>query len=399
MAKALAEPRSVKRKSAMELDRHKFRLASRLGLLAVAAGVLAAVVWIWAGAASTKLEEAPQPMMVKDGTRIRVPDNSPLRSRLVVAAVTQSAATHSLSVPAVVEADAASVASVLAPLTGRVTRIAVNVGDHVEAHQVLAVLDSPDLTQAVADVGKARDAEQLAQRALERAKGVTDAGAIAQKDLEQAASADVQARAEAARAEGRLNALTSDPAGVNGRQLVIRAATSGYVTALNVGTGSLINDVTAPLMSIANLDSVWISARVPEDSSAAVSKGLNADIVLPALPRQLLHGTVSSVSAVVDADSRRVVARIRMPNRDGRLKPNMFATVSLAIAQPAATNLPSSALLMDNDSITVLVEVAPWVFERRSVEIGSEDGEVVHVISGVKPGDRVVVRGGVLLND
>jgi cobalt-zinc-cadmium efflux system membrane fusion protein len=336
---------------------------------------------------------------VKDGTRIRVPDNSPLRSRLVVAAVTQSAATHSLSVPAVVEADAASVASVLAPLTGRVTRIAVNVGDHVEAHQVLAVLDSPDLTQAVADVGKARDAEQLAQRALERAKGVTDAGAIAQKDLEQAASADVQARAEAARAEGRLNALTSDPAGVNGRQLVIRAATSGYVTALNVGTGSLINDVTAPLMSIANLDSVWISARVPEDSSAAVSKGLNADIVLPALPRQLLHGTVSSVSAVVDADSRRVVARIRMPNRDGRLKPNMFATVSLAIAQPAATNLPSSALLMDNDSITVLVEVAPWVFERRSVEIGSEDGEVVHVISGVKPGDRVVVRGGVLLND
>jgi cobalt-zinc-cadmium efflux system membrane fusion protein len=383
----------------MNLDRQKVHLASRLGLLLVAAGVIGGAVWVWASAASTKPDATPAPMMLREGTRIRVPEGSPLRAKLVVADVTQAAAAHTLSVPAVVEADAASVATVLAPLTGRVTKVAVNVGDHVEAHQLLLVLDSPDLTQAVADVGKAKDAQKLTERALERARGVSDAGAIAQKDLEQAISADAQARAESERAQGRLDALTSDAAGASGSQLVIRAATRGDVTALNVGTGSLVNDVTAPLMTIANLDSVWVSARIPEDSSAAVTRGLNADIALPALPGQVLHGSVASVGAVIDADSRRVIARIRMPNHDGRLKPNMFATVSFAIALPAATSLPSSALLMDNDSITVLVEVSPWVFERRNVVIGSEDGEVVHIVSGIKPGERVVVRGGVLLND
>ena len=383
----------------MHLYRHKSRLASSLGMLCVAAGSIGVVAWFWAGAASSAPDPAPIAMMVRDGTRIRVPDNSPLRARLVVAEVTQSAALHALSVPAVVEADAASVATILAPLAGRVTKVAVNLGDHVEAHQVLLVLDSPDLTQAVADFNKARDAEKLTQRALERARGVNDAGAIAQKDLEQAISVDAQAHAETLRSEGRLNAISGDAAGVNGRQLIIRAAASGYVTALNVGTGSLVNDVTAPLLTVANLDSVWISARIPEDSSSAVKRGVNADIVLPAFSGQVLHGAVSSVSAVVDADSRRIAARIRMPNRDGRLKPGMFATVALAIALPATINLPSSALLMDNDSTTVMVEVSPWVFERHSVEIGSEDGELVHVSSGVKPGDRVVVRGAVLLND
>ena len=77
----------------------------------------------------------------------------------------------------------------------------------------------------------------------------------------------------------------------------------------------------------------------------------------------------------------------------------MFANVKLAVAQTKKIVIPTSALLMNNDSITVFVEVAPWVFVRRTVELDKEDGEQVSILSGLSTGERIIVRGGVLLND
>jgi cobalt-zinc-cadmium efflux system membrane fusion protein len=342
---------------------------------------------------------APPAMVVQDGAQIRIPENSPMRPRIVVAPVGQTTEAHVLAVPAVVEADPAAIANLLPPLTGRVERLLVNIGDQVQVNQTLAILDSPDLTQAVADVKKARDAEHLADEALKRAQGVNDAGANAIKDLEQAQSGAAQASAERERAEARLNVLMPQGPGANDRQLVIKAPMAGVITALNVGVGSMINDVTQPLLTLANIDSVWITARVPEAEAASAAKGLAADITLPAFPGQTLHGTVTSVAAVLDADTRRMQLHIRMANHDQRLKPNMYAVAALHIPQNAAVVVPPSALLMNNDAITVLVEVQPWVFERRVVQTGDEDGNAVRILSGLKSGERVVVRGGVLLND
>jgi cobalt-zinc-cadmium efflux system membrane fusion protein len=91
--------------------------------------------------------------------------------------------------------------------------------------------------------------------------------------------------------------------------------------------------------------------------------------------------------------------RIVIANADGRLKPNMFATATFAAAQPAQLFVPESALLMNNDSTTVLVEVSPWTFQRRTVLLGDDEGTGTRVLSGLRQGDRVVVKGGVLLND
>jgi cobalt-zinc-cadmium efflux system membrane fusion protein len=95
--------------------------------------------------------------------------------------------------------------------------------------------------------------------------------------------------------------------------------------------------------------------------------------------------------------------RIALDNRDGAVLPNMYGTVTLLRAAPstAAPNVtvPQSALLMNNDTISVMVEVRPWVFQRRVVQIGDETDTTVQVVSGLAPGERVVVKGGVLLND
>jgi len=144
---------------------------------------------------------------------------------------------------------------------------------------------------------------------------------------------------------------------------------------------------------------VWVTANVPEDLLASITKGQAAEVDLPAYPGQKFHGTVSFVSALLEPDTHRNKTRIMFANLDGKLKPNMFATVGIAVPQGKQVVVPTSALLMNNDSITVFVEVAPWTFVRRTVELGHEDEDRVRILSGLADGDRVVVRGGVLLND
>jgi cobalt-zinc-cadmium efflux system membrane fusion protein len=352
-----------------------------------------------ASAADQKASEAPGPDLVRQGDKLTVPANSPLRKRLAVSAVGASDSAHALNLPGTVEADPARTVNLMPPLTGRLTELKVKLGDTVKQGQLLAVIHSPDLDQAYSDVDKARDALDLARKALDRARSVHDAGANAVKDFEQANSNYEQALAEAKRAEARLLTLDENSRSGKARVLSITAPVSGTITALNYGIGSFINDATAALLTISNLDTVWVTANVPEDLLGSIAKGMAAEVELPAYPGQKFHGTVSFVSALLEPDTHRNKTRIAFANADGKLKPNMYANVSLAVPQSKQVVVPTSALLMNNESITVFVEVAPWTFVRRVVELGHEDEDSVRILSGLVSGDRVVVRGGVLLND
>ena len=350
-----------------------------------------------AGAASS----APAgPMLVRKGENIVIPAASPLRARLRVAAVDAASTAHTLSLPGAVEADPASTVNIVAPLSGRLVALNVRLGDTVKRGQALALISAPDLAQAFADADKAHDARDLASRAVARARGVNEAGANAGKDVEQAHSTLVQAQAESVRADARLSALGADAGtGAKSRQLTLRSPVAGTVTALNSGAGAFLNDPTAVLMTISNLDQVWVTAYVPENLVASVRRGQAADVTLAAYPEQVRHGTIGFIGAVLEADTRRSKARIAFANLDGALKPNMYASVRVSVAQPAGLRVPLSALLMNNDSTSVFVEVAPWTFVRRFVDIGAEDGEMVRVVAGLRAGERVLVSGGVLLND
>lgn len=336
---------------------------------------------------------------VDDHGVLRVPDRSPLRKKLLVAPVELRTAPHAMVFPATVEADPARTANVLTPLTGRVAELKVGLGDHVTRNQLLAVIESGDMAQAYADVAKANDALALAKKALDRAHGVQQAGGSAVKDLEAAQSAYNQALAESGRAQARLRALSAEGATTPSRTINITAPVSGYVTALSVAPGTYANDPTAALMTIADLGTVWITAHVPEDEVGHIAKGQAVDATLSAYPDEVFHGRVSFVSPVLQSDTRRDMVRVAFANADGRLKPNMFAKASIAVPQPAQVFVPESALLMNNDNTTVFVEVSPWAFERRTVELSYDETAGARVVKGLKAGDRVIVKGGVLLND
>ena len=181
--------------------------------------------------------------------------------------------------------------------------------------------------------------------------------------------------------------------------MTIRAPISGQVTALNYGTGSYINDPTSPLLTIANTKTVWVTAYITERLAGAIKKGLPAAVYLAAYPEQVFKGTVASVSAFLDADTRRNKTRIAFTNPKGTFQPNMFATVKLSLPQPDQIIIPPSAILMSNDTTSVFVEESPWTFVRRDIKLGMEDGQHVRVLSGLKAGERIVMSGGVLVND
>ncbi len=348
---------------------------------------------------AAKPEEGPA-WMVRQGEKIVIPEQSPLRSRLAVAAAAAEPVSTKLLLPAVVESDPARTANVVPQLSGRVTDLKVRLGDRVVKGQVLAILDSADLAQAYDDYDKAADAAKLTRKNVGRQLEQSKIGVVSDRDLDQAKSDDAQAEAELARAEAHLKILEA-PIESRGpaRRLDVRAPVGGSITALSITPGSTINDPTQPIMAIADLSTIWVTAMVPEKDIGAVAKDQDAEVGLVAYPDRPLHGKVLFVADVVEADSRRNKIRIAFPNADYRIKPNMFATVTLLGPKQTQVVLPSSSLLMNNDRTTVFVATAPWTFERRTVDPLLEDGPTVAIRSGVKAGEEVVVKGGILLND
>ena len=340
------------------------------------------------------------PMLIREGARISVPAGSPLRGKLTVGPVAQREIQRKLVLPAVVEADPARTVKVLPPVTGRVTDLKVQLGERVVQGQDLAVIDSGDLAQAYSDIEKARSVLTLTKKALDRQLGLEKAGGAAIKDREQAQSDYDQAVAELERAQSRLRAM-GVPADQKeqSRLLTLKAPAAGSVIDLQVARGAFLNDLTAAIMTIANLGTVWVTANVPEKDTALVTPGQDVDVVFSAYPGEVFAGKVLFISDVLDPDTRRTKIRIAFDNPAMKLKPNMFADATFLAPRQTMQVVPTQALVLKDETDRVFVEVAPWTFEARPVEVGFQQGDQAVVDHGLKAGERIVVKGGVLLND
>src|SRR5271165_4468660 len=212
--------------------------------------------------------------MVRQGDRIIVPEGSELRKRLSVMPALMQPVSAKLVLPAVVESDPARTAAVLTPLGGRLIALKVALGDRVSRGQTLAVIDSPDLGQAYDDDDKAADTFKLTETNLKRQEAQNKLGVASDRDLDQTKSDHAQAAAEYTRTQARLKMLgvplehKAAP-----RLLTVTAPVAGSVTTLAVAQGNMINDPTQPIMAIADLSTVWVTALAPEKDLAAVSKG------------------------------------------------------------------------------------------------------------------------------
>jgi cobalt-zinc-cadmium efflux system membrane fusion protein len=340
----------------------------------------------------------PAPALVHDQGRLTVPPASPLRKTLQVAAAAEQTVERPLLVPGVVEADPARLVKVVPPVSGRIVELRKGLGDAVKAGEALFVLDSADLAQAGSDATKAHAALALAQHNLQRQTELAQAEIGARKDLEQAESDFAQARSEAQRTQGRLAQLGTSLGG-NSRQYTLRSPLTGRVIDLTGARGGFWNDTNAPVMTVADLSRVWVAASVREKDLATVFVGQAAGITFDAYEGQPVTGKVAYIGEVLDPDTRTIKVRIALDNATGRYRPGMFAKVSFNGPAHAAVVVPAAAVVQNSFNARVFVETAPWAFQPRIVKVGAQLGDRIEIADGLKAGERVVVKDGVLLND
>jgi cobalt-zinc-cadmium efflux system membrane fusion protein len=312
--------------------------------------------------------------------------------------------------PGKLEANPNRISKLLLPVSGRVMSVLVKTGDAVQKDQPLLTVQSPDADAALSAYLSARAAETQAGVALTKAQADSEReadlyahDAVAQKDVQAAVSALAQAQAavEQARAtrEQALRRLTLLGLSTTAadQQVVVRAPLSGKVLDLSVVPGEFRNDTTTPVMTIADLSTVWVTSQVPETYIRFIHVGEPVAISLVAYPGETFRGRVSRVADTVDPQTRAVKVQAELDNRSGRLRPEMYGSIHHIQATANTPVVPAGAVVHSGEKTIVFVEVAAGRFEPREVAVGQRAGDVVRVIRGVVAGDKVVVDGAMLL--
>ncbi|MXV45201.1 efflux RND transporter periplasmic adaptor subunit [Saccharibacter sp. 17.LH.SD] len=348
---------------------------------------------IWRGTHHSDLAQRAAPMLSRDGDAIRVRADSTLHDRLKIEAVTVNSLPRHLDLPAQIITVPGRSVNIYTPVTGRMADIRVQPGQVVQKGEVLGILYSGDLAQAWADQRKAQATLTLTRKAYKRATAVLSAGGNAVKDMQSARNDLEQAEAEASRAKERLNALNAT--GAEGYQPLI-APFTGIVGSISVGMGQNVTDATSALMTLVDISDVWIAASAPETSLPL----LRSDMTLSAtFAGQTCNGPVTTRDPVLRTDTRRLNLYLRCDNSQGLLHPGQFTTASLSVPDRTQLLVPKTALLMNNDEISVFVETAPNVYHRRVVTVSYDEGDNVRVQSGLTAGERIITHGAILLND
>ena len=362
----------------------------------VASAVALAVVM---GACGKAAPAADTPASVTGSNgQITIPDGSPLRSALSFDTARTVTLSDVVTATAAVESDPARTVKLFPPMAGRVVALNVHLGDPVRKGEPLVTLDSPDFTSAQADYAHALTAYRQAKNNLTRERDLAQYGIAAQRDVEQAETDFSQADGDRQRAASRLTVLGLDTSVVlKDQALVIRSPIEGRIIDLSVGSGEFHNDPTVPVMTIADLGTVWLSANVPEKDLHGIQAGDRAVAIVSAYPEDTIRGVVAMVGAVVDTATRMTKVRVTVPNPRGRLKPGMYATITFAARPRPRVVVPATSLLQVSDSDYVFVEVRPWTLERRAVVVGHLDGNRAIVRDGVSGGQRIVASQVVLL--
>lgn len=294
--------------------------------------------------------------------------------------------------------DEEAYAEVGVPIPGRVVRLTASPGEHVRRGQSLAVLQSVELGQARAQRSAAQARAGLARQTVERKRGLAAERIVSRGELQRAEAAAVEAEAELRAAEASVAALGVGGGGGDLSGFTLLAPISGTVLERAAVQGQTA-DPSRTLFRIGDLSRLWLVVQAPERDALRVRTGSPAEVTLAALPGQKLRGEVSWVGREVDAHSRTVPVRIVLPNEGGQLKPGMFATawVTTGGEGERVVAVPTAALQRMDDQWVVFLPGSEGRFEVRPVERGRDLGNEVAVLSGLKPGERVVVEGAFIL--
>ena len=311
---------------------------------------------------------------------------------------------------------------VFSPYTGRLTKLLVRPGDSVTKGQPLFVIEAADTVQAQNDyitamtgMNKAQSALDLAKIQDTRAKDLFEGKAVPLKDYQQSQATLIQAQNDLRSMQTALEASTNKlhilgftdddiatfrQKGRINPESTVFSPIAGTVVQRKAGPGQYVSTgASDPVYVIGDLSTVWLTAFVRETDAASVSVGQDLNFSVMALPGRPLTARISYVAAAIDPATRRLLVRATIDNKDGALKPEMFANVTLFSASDhQAVGVPKQALIYEGDQVRIWVAHEDKSIELRQIKPGLVNGDLVEVAGNLKPGEQMVTKGSLFID-
>ena len=332
------------------------------------------------------------------------------RVGLVVQPVARSDFRMHRDFPSIVQANQRNMAEITALVRGRVVEVYGELGQEVKANAPLAILYSSELGLAQSAYLKAKAKLHVAEQAFNRAQFLLQEQVIGEAELQRRQAELLSTQAEANESHDRLKLL-----GMNDEEfrrlessrkirsvVPIVAPFAGRIIGRKLTRGEVV-ETTENLFVIADLSEVWVQANIPEKDipfahSVHASGDRQVEVRINAYPKEVFQGTITYVADVLDPVTRTMQLRIELPNRDGRFKPEMFATIRLfSEAQPDRLAVPEAALQRDQGRTFVFVQRSLNEYEVRDVHVGESNGTVTAILAGLNEGEPVVTHGAFVL--
>jgi cobalt-zinc-cadmium efflux system membrane fusion protein len=296
-------------------------------------------------------------------------------------------------------------ARILAPVAGQVLQLKAKVGDVVPAGATLFVIDSREAAAAIAEYANSQKDADLAQKTYAMTQDLFAHEAASRISLQGAERDLAKAKAEVLRSQQALRVLglpveDGDLAAGATPSIPVTTPLKGTVIERNVTEGQFVQPDNNPLLTIADLSTVWVLADVFERDLYRVKVGQRADVVATAYPNEHFQARVSYIGDVVDPVTRTVKVRYLVVNSGNRLKPEMFASVTLFLEEGEPGVLaPATAVFTEHAENFIFVRAGKQEFVRRTVEVTPDGGGQLRVTSGIKAGETVVTEGALLLRE
>jgi membrane fusion protein, heavy metal efflux system len=324
-------------------------------------------------------------------------------SHVQVLTVQPTTLTRSLRLTGAVAYNSFRTTPVITQVSGPVSRVVVVPGQKVHAGEPMLYVASPDYSQLRTNYLKTKDAYALAQKAYARAQDLYQHHAIAEQNVEQAQSAEVQASGDVAAAQAALKVMgIADPDALvkapPSFEVPVKAPISGLVVEQDVSAGQLIQPGTTQCFMISDISNVWVLVNVYQKDLPYVRVGDTVTIQTDAYP-EVFRGRISYVAAALDPNTRTLQARIETNNPGDKLKKDMYvvATVTAGTIRNAIA-LPDAAVLRDSENRPFVYAAASSnQFGRRSVTLGESLNGQTEVTGGMKAGDQVIGNGSLFL--
>jgi membrane fusion protein, heavy metal efflux system len=320
-----------------------------------------------------------------------------------VLTVQQTTLTRSLRLTGAVAYNSFRTTPVITQVSGPVSRVVVVPGQKVRQAEPMLYVASPDYSQLRTNYLKAKDAYALAQKAYARAEDLYQHHAIAEQNVEQAQSVEVQAGGDLASAQAALKVMgITDPDALvkapPSFEVPVKAPISGLVVEQDVSAGQVIQPGTTQCFMISDISTVWVLVNVYQKDLPYVRVGDSVDIQTDTYP-EVFHGRIAYVAASLDPSTRTLQARIETPNPGDKLKKDMYvvATVHAGTIRNAIA-IPDAAVLRDAENQPFVYAAASSnQFGRRSITLGESLSGQTQILSGLAAGDRVIGNGSLFL--